>query len=179
MSQSMLSRRVLEPLLDMRHDVERAFAHFFRHPALHAQVSDTEVAAAPLIESWVDEGDKQFHLTMPLPGLKPEEITLHLQGKTLVLSAEHEEADYFKKIFFEREISIPSLRHTVALPGRTIALPDGVDADKLCATLSDGVLEITAPIAASSLPERIPIRAESKMETIAKAESKAGKAAAQ
>jgi HSP20 family protein len=171
MSQWMLSRHALEPLLDMRRDFDRAFDHFFRHPALRPQLSEAVFAEAPLIESWVDEGDKKFHLTMPLPGLTPEEITLHLQGKTLVLSAEHnEEANDSGKTFLEREISTRSLR-------RTVTLPDGVDGDKLSAKLSDGVLEITAPIAQSALPKKIQINAESKTGTPAKAETKTGKAA--
>ncbi len=77
MSQSALSRHVLEPLLDMRRDFDHAFDHFFRHHALHPALSETVFAAVPLIESWVDENDKQFYVTMPLPGLTPEEITLH------------------------------------------------------------------------------------------------------
>lgn len=172
MSQSALSRHVLEPLLDMRRDFDHAFDHFFRHHALHPALSQTVFAAVPLVESWVDENDKQFHVTMPLPRLTLEGITLHLQGRTLVLSAEHqEEGKDSGKTFLEREISIQNLC-------RTLTLPDGVDADKLSAKLSDGVLEITAPIAQSALPKKIQINVETKPATSAKVESKAGKAVA-
>jgi HSP20 family protein len=41
---------------------------------------------------------------------------------------------------------------------RTFTMPDGVDADKLSAEYKDGVLEITAPVAASALPRRIEVK---------------------
>jgi hypothetical protein len=41
---------------------------------------------------------------------------------------------------------------------RTLPLPDGVDANKLEAEYNNGVLEITAPIAASALPRRIEVK---------------------
>ena len=170
MSQLMLSRHVVEPLLDIRRDFDRAFDHFFRHSAQHPQLAEPVLVSAPVIESWVDEADIQFHLTMPLPGLTPEEITIHLQGKTLILTAEHEDkAEGSGKTFLAREYSTQSLH-------RSIMLPDGVDGDKLSAKLSDGVLEITAPIAASALPKKIQINAESKAPATAKPEPK-GKAA--
>lgn len=37
---------------------------------------------------------------------------------------------------------------------RTIALPASVDKDKISADLHNGVLEITAPIAATALPRK-------------------------
>jgi HSP20 family molecular chaperone IbpA len=37
-------------------------------------------------------------------------------------------------------------------------MPEGVDVDKLGAEYKDGVLEITAPIAASALPRRIEVK---------------------
>ena len=41
---------------------------------------------------------------------------------------------------------------------RTLSLPEGVDVDKLSAKYHNGVLEISAPIAASALPRRIEIK---------------------
>jgi len=41
---------------------------------------------------------------------------------------------------------------------RTFTLPEGVDTDKLTAEYQNGVLEITAPVAAAALPRRIEIR---------------------
>jgi len=53
--------------------------------------------------------------------------------------------------FLQEEISYGAFE-------RTFALPEGVDAEKLTAEYQNGVLEITAPVAASVLPRRIEIR---------------------
>ena len=41
---------------------------------------------------------------------------------------------------------------------RTFTMPEGVDVDKLSAEYKDGVLEITAPVAAAALPRRIEVK---------------------
>ena len=162
MSKLMLPEHVLEPLLNMRRDLDHAFDHFFRHSALPSLTSESALAVVPPIETWIDESDKEFHLTMPLPGLKPEEVNVHLQGKTLILTGnQEEEAKDSGKTFLKREFSTRTFR-------RSITLPDGIDGDKLTATLTDGILEITVPIAASALPKKIEIKAKSKTAAAAK-----------
>jgi HSP20 family molecular chaperone IbpA len=37
-------------------------------------------------------------------------------------------------------------------------MPEGVDVEKLSAECKDGVLEITAPVAAAALPRRIEVK---------------------
>jgi HSP20 family protein len=50
---------------------------------------------------------------------------------------------------------------------RTISLPEGVQTDRISADYRDGVLLITAPLAASALPRRIEIQSgESKRMTM-------------
>ena len=41
---------------------------------------------------------------------------------------------------------------------RTLALPEGVNVEKLTAEYVNGVLEITAPVAAAALPRKIEIK---------------------
>jgi HSP20 family protein len=52
---------------------------------------------------------------------------------------------------FEKEITYGSVE-------RTLELPEGVNVEKLYAEYINGVLEITAPVAAVALPRRIEIR---------------------
>jgi len=42
---------------------------------------------------------------------------------------------------------------------RTLTLPEGVTVEKLTAEYMNGVLEITAPVAAAALPRKIEIKA--------------------
>ncbi len=163
MSKLMLRDHIFEPLLDVRRDFDHALHHLFRYHAVPG-LSTEVLAMVPPIETWLDEADKQFHLTMPLPGLTPEQVSVHVQGNSLVLSGEQEtETKDSAKMFFEREITTHSFR-------RVIPLPDGSDTGKLTATLSDGILEIVVPIDPSALPKKIVVQSKAKTaETAAKA----------
>jgi HSP20 family molecular chaperone IbpA len=80
---------VLGNLLDLRQDFEQVFDRFFKHPVSAVSRSETLMTMVPPIETWVDAEDNEFHISMPLPGLKPEEININLQGNRLTFSGEH------------------------------------------------------------------------------------------
>ena len=88
-----------------------------------------------------------------LPGVDPKNVNLQVQANTLTISGERsatretKEADYLR-----REITYGSFQ-------RSILLPEGVDTDKLNAEYRNGILEITAPIAAAALPRKVEIKA--------------------
>lgn len=141
----------LSDLAGLKQDFERVFDYIFKH---HAQPAGLETLSAvlPPIETWIDTEDKEFHLTMPLPGIKPEALKLTLQGKQLTFTGERkQEEDKSAKSYLEREISYGGFT-------RTVTLPDGVDGEKMTAELKDGILEITAPIAAAALPKKIEVK---------------------
>jgi HSP20 family protein len=74
-----------------------------------------------------------------MPGVKPEEIRIQVSDDTLTVSGEHEETKEEKEEnFIRRERRYGSF-------SRSIALPAGVEADKIDATYKDGVLEVTIP----------------------------------
>jgi HSP20 family protein len=88
-----------------------------------------------------------------LPGVDPKDVNLQVQGNTLTITGERsssretKEADYLR-----REITYGSFE-------RSILLPEGVDKDRLNAEYRNGILEITAPIAAAALPRKVEIKA--------------------
>lgn len=53
---------------------------------------------------------------------------------------------------------LPASEITYGSFHRTITLPEGVDKDKLNAEYRNGMLEITAPIAAAALPRKVEIK---------------------
>ena len=147
-----LRDHVANELLDLKQEFERVFHHVFMHHVLPAR-TESVFAVIPPIESWVDTEDKEFHLSMMVPGIKPEALNITLQGNRLTLTGEHEEEKEQKpaKNYLDREFSYDHF-------ARTITLPDGVEGEKLTAELKDGVLEITAPIAAAALPKKIQVK---------------------
>jgi hypothetical protein len=69
---------------------------------------------------------------------QPKEIKIEVADDVLTVSASHEESAEEKDDFFRRE-----RRHGAF--SRSISLPEGVTADDIEATCSDGVLEVTFP----------------------------------
>jgi len=116
------------------------------------RTTSTSSTFAPAVESFVDNDGKKYHCRVSLPGIDPKEVQIHAQGSTLTISGERKVNRSSKDVnFLHEEISYGAFE-------RTFALPEGVDTEKLTAEYQNGVLEITAPVAAAALPRRIEIR---------------------
>jgi HSP20 family protein len=105
------------------------------------RAAESLLAVVPPIETWTDTEDKEFHISVPVPGMKAESLNVILHGKHLTLCGEQKEEEY----------SCNTLH-------RTMTLPDGVEGDKMTAELKDGILQITAPIAARAVPKKIEVK---------------------
>lgn len=135
-------------------DFRRGFEQMFNR--LLTGWPDTEREATfglvPQIEAWIDKETKKYHLRMALPGVDPNKVDLKLQGNMLTISAESKASREAKEVdYLYREISYGTFK-------RTLTLPEGVDAEKISADFNNGLLEITAAIAAAALPRRVEIK---------------------
>ncbi len=136
-------------------DFRRGFDQLFKH--LLAAWPDTQREAGvfglvPRIEAWIDKGTKKYHLRISLPGVDPKKVDLKVQGNVLTVSAESKASREAKDVdYLYREISYGTFK-------RILTLPEGVDGEKIEADFNNGVLEITAPIAAAALPRHVEIK---------------------
>jgi HSP20 family protein len=74
-----------------------------------------------------------------VPGVKPEDIQIEVEGDVLTISGEHEEREEEKdERFVRRERRYGSF-------ARSITLPKGVSAEDVAASCEEGVLEVTVP----------------------------------
>jgi len=108
-----------------------------------------ERAWTPAIDVVREDG----HLVVraDLPGIKPEEVKIEVEDDILTVTGEHAESKEEKdKSYVRRERRYGSFR-------RSMALPAGVDPDKIEAKTRDGVVEVTIPLptAAKKEPVRI------------------------
>ncbi len=95
-------------------------------------------------ESWmpsvdVIETDGAIKLKADLAGMDPEDIKLEVQDNVLTVSGERK---------FEEEVKDDKYYRIERRYGsfsRSLALPQGVDADKIEASYENGVLEVTVP----------------------------------
>jgi HSP20 family protein len=102
----------------------------------------------------VAENDNDFVVKASLPGVKPDEVQITIQGDALTIRGEFKSAD-------ERQGErwhVRERRHGVFQ--RALSLGTPVDADKAQADYEHGVLTLTLPKAESSKPRQIKIGAQ-------------------
>ncbi len=143
-----------EDLFDFRREFDKIF-----NRVLAAKTRGSEETApwpvfnfVPPVESYVDKETKKYVCKVSLPGIEPKEVQIHVQGNLLTVSGERKYARENK----ERE----ALHEEFAYGKfeRVLELPEGVNTEKLYAEFANGVLEITAPVAAVALPRKIEIK---------------------
>jgi HSP20 family protein len=98
----------------------------------------------------IREGDKLV-LRADLPGIKTEDVKIEVADDVLTVSGEHEErSEETEKDYVRRERRYGSFH-------RSLALPPGVEADKIAAQKHDGVLEVTIPLPKAGEKESVKI----------------------
>ncbi len=110
---------------------------------------------APGPAGWIPPVDlhetpDHYVITAELPGLKREDLEIHMHDGTLMLSGVRQ----------EREIACEQYHRVERGHGsfsRTFQLPVPVDADRIVADLRDGVLTVTCPKTTDANARRIRI----------------------
>jgi HSP20 family protein len=74
-----------------------------------------------------------------LPGMKKEEIDIHVSGSELTISGKKEKEEKIERKDYRR------LERATGMFTRTVTLPAEVELEKVTASYKDGVLEIRAP----------------------------------
>jgi HSP20 family protein len=132
----------------LRHEMNRLFDSFSLSPApfpyrrrmaLFEPMRDwiPGFAAVPPMDLVEDNGG--YLMTVELPGLSSEDIKLRVTEDMISVSAEKSESHKSEK----GEHRISELRYGTFQ--RAMALPPGIDADKIEAIFKNGVLRVTLP----------------------------------
>jgi HSP20 family protein len=74
-----------------------------------------------------------------LPGMKKEEIDIHVSGNELTISGKKEKEEKVERKDYRR------VERSAGMFSRTVSLPAEVELEKIGASYKDGVLEIRAP----------------------------------
>lgn len=107
--------------------------------------------ATPKVD--IGETDADFEITAELPGLEEKDVNVHFADGVLTLSGE-------KRVEAERKEKTYTINErTYGAFTRSIALPTGVDADAIKATMTKGVLKVTVPKPASAKTAKIEVKA--------------------
>lgn len=105
-------------------------------------------AYGPAANVW--ETDEAVKVELEVPGLKSDHIDLSVVGDELTITVERPDAEEEDVTYLRRERGLGSFT-------RVLRLPVEVDADRVEAKLSHGVLTVTLPKAARVLPKKIQV----------------------
>jgi HSP20 family protein len=141
----------LNPFALMKHFTEDMDEMLGRWP----RAIGNGAAWTPAIE--VKEKEGKLLVTADLPGLKKEDVTVHVEGDVLVIEGERKREKEEKREGYYRSERIYGKFY------RSIPLPEGALIDKTAANFTNGVLEVTVPIpVAKTARTEIPVGEESK-----------------
>ena len=102
------------------------------------------IAFPALPKAWmpradVQETDKEYILSLALPGVKKEDVRIDVKDGVLTVSGEHRtEKEEKGKTWLRREMSCGSFQ-------RGFTLPEGMHPEDVKAGMKDGVLTLTMP----------------------------------
>lgn len=83
--------------------------------------------------------EKNYQITLQVPGMEVENLSIEVQGDSLLVRGEkHESKENKDKEFYRVERSYGTFQ-------RTLALPNDANVDEIKANLIDGVLILTIP----------------------------------
>ena len=113
----------------------------------------TEGTWAPRVDVYNHDGS--LVVRAEVPGVNPEDIDVTVEGDSLTISGSRRfETETEKDGFHRKEIFQGSF-------SRSVALPEGTDADAVSATSKDGILEVTVPMPAEVMPRKIEVAVQS------------------
>lgn len=141
-------------LMRLRDDLDTVFDRFFSDPwGLMRFDRPRGFGLVSMPQMDVAETEREFVVTMELPGVDPKDVDINISGDTLHVRGEKRS---------EREEKGRSYHYTERTFGgfhRSVPLPSSVDPDKVDAGYRNGVLTVTIGKHPDAKPRRVSVRA--------------------
>jgi HSP20 family protein len=135
------------PLNPITSELDEIFDNVF---SASARNGSRATGFAPAMNVWEDAGS--YRIEAELPGMAMSDVEVTVLENDVTIKGERAIAEPGEGTFLRRERRGGSF-------GRTFTLPLPVDAEKVEASLKDGVLHVTLPKAAKALPRKIEVKA--------------------
>ena len=98
------------------------------------------------------EEDHQYVIDVELPGIKKEDIEVHMENNLLTIRGERHFREEAKREGYHR------VERAYGKFARSFSLPTRVNPEGISASYKDGILEVLVPKAEESKPKRIDIK---------------------
>ena len=134
------------PVAQLEGEMSKLFESFFEDlPAVRSYA-----AGYPAMNTWEDGG--AAYVEAELPGMNMDDVEIFVRGSDVTISGERKMAEPENASWHRRERSQGKFT-------RSLSLPWEIDADRVEATLRDGVLSVKLPKCESCKPKKIEVRA--------------------
>jgi HSP20 family protein len=137
-----------QELSNWHRDIDDLFRRFF--PGDNEETNQYSMTGwLPAMEAF--ERDGKYIIRADVPGVEPTEVEVSVLNDTLTVKGERKRTNEVKeKDYHYSETAYGRFE-------RRLALPKGVDPEKIAAKFEHGVLEIAMPLPASATAKKIPI----------------------
>ena len=145
---SLVTWNPYQELSNWHRDIDDLFRRFF--PGDDEETSRTSMTGwLPAAEAF--ERDGQYVIRADVPGVEPNEVEVSVLNDTLTIKGERKRSN---------EVKEKDYHYTETAYGRferRLALPQGIDPEKIAAKFVNGVLEISMPLPQSATAKKVPI----------------------
>jgi HSP20 family protein len=138
-------RETFEPFRELR-ELQERMSRLFDDRGLHGVEQGT--STFPPLD--IRHDAENVYVIAELPGIALESLDLSITGDALSIKGERKAPEVAEEKFHRRE-------RTFGHFARLVSLPDPVDADKIRATLKDGILRVTLPKSEAAKPRQIKV----------------------
>ncbi len=147
---SLVTWNPYQELSNWHRDIDDLFRRFFP--------GDSEEAGQRSMSDWLPAAeafakDGQYIVRADVPGVEPSEVEVSVLNGTLTIKGERKRSqDVKENDYHYTETSYGSFE-------RRLALPKGIDPEKITAKFANGVLEVSMPLPQSATAKKVPIEA--------------------
>ena len=145
-----LSRNLFDDLSSLHREMDNLFDRTVggmnrQFPTLRGQLR----SLGSEIEAYTKDNNVVYRLS--IPGVDPRDVDLSLTGNQITVKAERKAPEVPDESWLVRGFYYGTFEHS-------LTLPEGLETDKINATFTNGILEISVPAAKEILPRRIEIK---------------------
>ncbi len=107
---------------------------------------------APPVDIY-ENGEDELVIKAELPGFKPEDVSVTVEGDVLTFGGERKLAQDLREKHWRR------IERRYGKFSRSFSLPPTVNADQVSAEYKDGTLTVTLPLREEAKPRRVSVKA--------------------